>query len=471
MRSQFASLIEAPQRAARRRWQTRAPAIPILWNVARLTTAAVLSYLLTLLLLDGPIDLTCALTAILVVQTSPLSTVKMGLVRVGAVLTGVFIAVGVSSLAGLTWWSLALVIAASLLAAALLRLGDQALETPISAMLILAVGGQDIAVETRIFTTLIGAGVGVSFNLLLPLRVPTSAAVRNVQEVSRKQAEVLRDASASLTEHPVTKAQLVTWLAHSREVTWAAEKAEDAVFSVEESLRLNSRAGGSREAATVLRERLDSLDQSSFAVRALFVTMRKEAPDQETPDDGYGDEARAALAVVLDNVADCVDGFGELLEAESAGRQDEVERTFSESLEIAREARAILTELLLVDAHSQTSLWMLRGSILVAVEQILAPLGLEDRARLRQQLTGAQRVVASTTELLRRDMLPATASLAPTRLLQHPLPPTGLRRTVKFTRDQATRLRHIRPRKSRTPPTDPESRKFEDDPDRPASSE
>lgn len=74
----------------------------------------------------------------------------MGVVRVGAVLTGVLVAIGVSTWVGLTWWSVAMVIALSLNLAVFLRLGDQALETPISAMLILAVGGQEIAAETRV---------------------------------------------------------------------------------------------------------------------------------------------------------------------------------------------------------------------------------------------------------------------------------------------------------------------------------
>ncbi|MBW8173909.1 hypothetical protein K0651_12705 [Ornithinimicrobium sp. Arc0846-15] len=448
------TLIESAHSAITTRWRTREPVIPALLNIARLTTAAVLSYLLTLLLVDGPIDLTCALTAILVVQTSPQATIKMGMVRVGAVLTGVFIAVGVSTWVGLTWWSLALVIAMALLAANILRLGDQKLETAISAMLILAVGGQEIAVETRIFTTLIGAGVGVAFNLLLPLRVPTEAAVLNVRQVARRQAQILRGASWSLSEGPVTKAQLVALLSHSRDAGSAAEKAEQAVFAVEESLRLNTRALGSANTGPVLRSHLDSLDASSFAVRALFVAMRKEAPEHEATDDGFGEEARAALSIALDNVATCVDGFGELLEAESAGRQDEVERALTDSLEVAREARAILTELLMVDANSQTSLWLLRGSILVAVEQIIEPLGLEDRARLAKQISGAQRVVAGTSELLRRDMLPAAEALSPSNLMSNRLPPTGLRRGWQFTRDQASKLAESRKSKGRRPTGD-----------------
>lgn len=108
-------------------------------QIARLTVAAVVSYLIANLVSPGIVDLTAPLTALLVVQASTVGTLQMGLVRVGAVLTGVLVAVGVASSIGLTWWSLAIVIAASLALAKVLRLGEQSLEAPISAMLILAV--------------------------------------------------------------------------------------------------------------------------------------------------------------------------------------------------------------------------------------------------------------------------------------------------------------------------------------------
>jgi uncharacterized membrane protein YgaE (UPF0421/DUF939 family) len=99
-------------------------------NIIRLTTAAVLSYLLTLTWTSGATDLTAPLTTLLVMQASAFSTLKMGAVRVGAVLAGVLIATLVSIWIGLTWWSLGAVIAASLVAAKILRLGEHAMETP-----------------------------------------------------------------------------------------------------------------------------------------------------------------------------------------------------------------------------------------------------------------------------------------------------------------------------------------------------
>ena len=81
---------------------------PTIVNVFRLTTAAVVSYLLTLVVTSGAIDLTGPLTALLVMQASAYSTLKMGAVRVGAVLAGVLVATLVSIWIGLTWWSLGL---------------------------------------------------------------------------------------------------------------------------------------------------------------------------------------------------------------------------------------------------------------------------------------------------------------------------------------------------------------------------
>lgn len=158
--------------------------LPTLVTVGRLTAAAVVSYLISVELTDGAIDLTGPLTALLVVQASAFSTMKMGAVRVGAVLSGVLVATLLSTVIGLTWWSLGAAIAASLLLAKALRLGEQALETPISAMLILGVANQDVAAEIRILNTLIGAAVGVLFNLLYPPAMPTASAGRALLRVA-----------------------------------------------------------------------------------------------------------------------------------------------------------------------------------------------------------------------------------------------------------------------------------------------
>lgn len=380
---------------------------PALTNIGRLTIAGVIAYLFTLWLTPGPADLTGALTALLVVQASAYSTLRMSLVRVGAVLTGVLVAVALSSWVGLTWWSLGAAIAASLLLATVLRLREQALETPISAMLILAVGGQDIAAETRVATTLIGAAVGVALNLLLPPPVPTRTAIAAVRSVASRQADTLLGASAAMAERPITRQMVSDWLDAARGAAAVAERAATSVGALKDLRRLNTRAIGTTDAEPALHEGLDALDHSLLAVRALFLLMVREAPEHETPDDGYGDEVRAAFSVVLANVADCLDAFGALVQAEASGDEADVGQRLTASLEVAREARAILTELLFVDARAETTLWLLRGSILAAVEQILTPLNLEDRARRREarMRRHGPRLLTSAAPLL-RDMLP-----------------------------------------------------------------
>lgn len=356
---------------------------PVLVWVARLTAASVVAYLLTVWLVDGPIDLTGALTALLVVQASASASLRMGVVRVGAVLTGVLVAVTLSSWVGLSWWSLGAAIALALLLAALLRLGDQRLETAISAMLILGTGGQEIAAETRVLTTLIGAGVGMAFNLLLPPRVPFRAAVADVRNIASSQAACLRTAAASMAQRPITKGAVGTWLDEARAVAQAVSRTEVAISTVADVRRFNPRSIGTPEVEPVLRAGLESLDRSLLAIRALFATMFAEAPEHETPDDGYGEQVRPAFAVLLDQLADCLEAFGALVEAEAESSEAGVERNLAESLDVAGEARAILTELLLVDPREETGLWLLRGSILSSVDHVLVPLKLEDRARLR----------------------------------------------------------------------------------------
>lgn len=405
------------------------PVWPVLVWVARLATAAVVAYLLTVWLLEGPIDLTGALTALLVVQASASASLRMGLVRVGAVLTGVLVAVTLSSWVGLTWWSLGAAVALALLLASVLRLGDQRLEAPISAMLILGMGGQEIAAETRVLTTFIGAGVGMAFNLLLPPRVPIRAAVNDVRNVARSQAACLRAASASMAERPITKGAVTTWLDEARGVAQVSDRTAAMISTVTDLRRLNPRAIGTPEVEPVLRAGLESLDRSLLAIRTLFATMITEAPEHETPDDGYGDEVRPAFAVLLGHVADCLDAFGALVEAEAQDAEVEVERSLAESMDVAGEARAILTELLMVDPREQTTLWLLRGSILSAVDHVLVPLKLEDRARLRQQQS-SKLLGTNPGNLLIRDMLTSRQADRIRSLVARPIHAVRLDRAV-----------------------------------------
>ncbi|MCU1570794.1 MAG: hypothetical protein JWR33_1535 [Naasia sp.] len=363
---------------------------PAATQIARLTVAAVVAYVVADALFPGILDLTAPLTALLVVQASTVGTLLMGIVRVGAVLTGVLVAVGVSASLGLSWWSLALVIAASLLVAMVLRLGDQTLEAPISAMLILAVSAPGVATgvaaEVRVANTLIGTLVGVAFSLVVPVAIPNLQASEAVRRVTRSQAALMGEIALTLGNRPPHPEEVRAWSDWSQHIGGEVADAAAAVEAARESRRLNPRALTTALVHPGLRSAVDRLDRAFSAERALIVAIGKQAPANEGEDtpDTTGAELRRALAIVLNDVANGLRAFGDLVEAEyGRNRGERAEEAFGRLLEIVRETRAVLTELTLldVDPREQTQLWMLHGSVLAAIDHLVSQLDLEHAER------------------------------------------------------------------------------------------
>jgi len=327
------------------------------------------------------------LTALLVVQASTVGTLRMGFVRVGAVLTGVLVAVGVATWIGLTWWSLGAVIAASLVLAKVLRLGEQSLEAPISAMLILAVSAPGLAAEVRVVNTLIGTVVGVAFSLVVPVSIPNVRATDRVRRLARSQAALLDEAALSLADRAPHPEELKAALDWTDEIARDIDDAYTAVQAVEDSRTLNPRALVAAKVHPGLRAAIDRLDRCLAAERALLVIIGTEAPSAAGDvDDSSASELRRAFAVVLDDLANALRAFGDLISAEyGGGNIDAVDELLTRTLELVRETRAVLTELILlnVDPRGQTDLWMLQSSVLAAVEQILQQLDLEQSERSR----------------------------------------------------------------------------------------
>ncbi len=368
----------------------------MLKDIVRLTSASVLAYLLGQALIPGGTDLTGPLSALLVVQTSLYATLRTSLLRIAAVLSGVFVAIVVSSWVGLSWASLGLVIAVALVVGHLLRLKDSLLEVPISAMLILGVSQHDVAASTRVFNTLIGAGVGVAFSLLLPPAIGSGRGADAVREVADGTAGALRRAGQEIVDG-VDASRVASWRRHTRELEHLVGVADQSLSRVEESRKLNPRSLSTANVVPTLRDGLASLDGAVLSVRAMFQTLAEELPREEgdrpgarPPGNGvYDQELRGAFSVVLMDMADACEAFGTLIVAEAEGRQLEAEDALAETLEILRETRAILTELYFVDVRDvrdDPSTWLLHGSMLAAVEGVLRHLDVEERARRRRQL-------------------------------------------------------------------------------------
>jgi hypothetical protein len=252
-------------------------------------------------------------------------------------------------------------------------------------MLILGVGNHDIAAETRIVNTLIGAAVGVAFSVLYPPALPTASARQALMRVVEAAASALDTAAEALETGPLRREQVGDWIDRVRSANREVARATDAIGLLDDSRRFNPRALGTVDVGPVLSSALDTFEHCLLAIRALFAVLLAELPPQGAPDDPYGDELRGAFGVVLHDTADCVRAFGGLVLAEADGREQDTEEALAESLDILRETQAILTELILVRVREDTSSWLLRGSILAAVEQVLSRLDLEDRARVHEQ--------------------------------------------------------------------------------------
>ena len=149
----------------------------VLWSL-RITIAAVASYLVATLVFPGPPPLLAPLTAMLVVQVTPVSLLASGLDRVVAVVAGVALAVGFAAVVPLEWWSLGLLIFISLAIGHLLRLGatsSRSRSVPCSCS-VSEPSAPESAAWQRIAETLVGAAVGIAANLLFPPKIASADA-------------------------------------------------------------------------------------------------------------------------------------------------------------------------------------------------------------------------------------------------------------------------------------------------------
>ena len=162
-----------------------------LGRAVRLTGAAVAAFVVAQVLFPETVPILAPLTALLVVEITLKDIVTSGVQRVASVTAGVLLAVAFSSMVGLSWWSLGALIAVSIMLGQLLRLGPHMLEVPISAMLVLAVGGAEAAATDRIMETLIGAAVGVAVNVMFPPAIRADTAAEGVHRFATELSRLL----------------------------------------------------------------------------------------------------------------------------------------------------------------------------------------------------------------------------------------------------------------------------------------
>jgi len=358
---------------------------PAVVYIARMTSAAMLAYLLALPLPDSDRPVLAPLTALLVVQATLFHTIRAAFRRVFAVTVGVLVAAAVAVYVPFSWWVLGLLIAGSLGLGMVLRLGGEILEVPVSAMLIFAVDTH-AAATGRVLDTLVGAAAGLAAGLLYaPLRVQPARDA--VGDLTRQMSALLGRMAAGLADVPDPR-RATEWLEQTRALRGEIERVDDALSSAEDSVRLNPRMLGSDPAAG-LRESVNTLERAATDMRVLARSVADSARIDSERSPVKEAETRAQLASMLGDLSAAVGVYGEQIQA-GAGTSTEL---LEEHLRSAGEHQDRLAELLRADPSQHPDDWPLRGEILAHVDRLRTELE-PRRPPGRTDTTGPTRILS-----------------------------------------------------------------------------
>jgi gas vesicle protein len=326
----------------------------------------------------------------------------------------------VSAYVPFSWYVLGLLIAGALGLGLILRLREDLLEVPISAMLIFSVDSH-AAATSRITETLVGAAAGLAAGLLFaPLRV--QPAKEAVGDLSRQMADLLGQMADGLAAGADPK-RAIEWLERTRALRGEIERVDDALSQAEESVRLNPRRLRFANPAAGLREGVDTLERAATDMRVLARSVADSARIDSEHSPVREAETRGRLAAVLAELSAAVRAYGQLLEAEPvpseqaghsghgglsgfagrAGREgragqasfatEPLTEVLEDHLEEAGRQQDRLADLLQADPAEQPEGWPLRGEILAHVDRLRSELQpgrlpgqIDDRGQVRQPL-------------------------------------------------------------------------------------
>jgi hypothetical protein len=354
----------------RRLTRLRGDGSPLGLRTAKTTLAAVISWELALRLPGSQPPVLAPLTALLVTQVTLVKTITGSFQRVASVTAGVLLALGVAGLLGLHWWSVGLVIFVSLAIGQVLKLGSHRIEVPISALLVLTLGGTPGVARTRMLETLIGAGVGVVVNAVLVPPVYIRPAGEAIYELAGDMARVLEGAAADLAEG-WSGEDAYERLLEARELDPEVREAGEAVGQAEDSLRLNPRRRLVGDPSDELREGMTSLEHSVILIRGLCRSLVEL--DTVTGGRGPDPAMRAALAHLLVELADAVRTFGQQVAASVPGPPAN-QAPLQRALARARAARDQLAKEMVAGPGDPPRAWQVHGHLLANVDRLLSEL-------------------------------------------------------------------------------------------------
>lgn len=355
---------------------------PVVVQTLRSAAAATIAYVVALRVSPEAAPLTAPLTALLVVQVTLYATITTGIRRVNSVVAGVVIAIGFSVLVGLTWWSLGLIILASLAVGHLVRVSEFVPEVAISAMLVLGVTRVGDTAWARVLETVIGAVVGLAFNLLFAPPVWVDAAGESIEGLARRVRQLMlrmgeEAAGRTTVDHATAR------LHEARRLDHDIVGVDAALKQAEDSLRLNPRVREGLLHRVVLRTGLDTLEICTVVLRVLARSLTDLAKERD-PEPLFAPETGAALERLLAEIADAVVSFAVLVTTDVSVSAESAETRLATELRAATATRDTLAQLLLAEIQQNARIsaqWQLHGAVLTEVNRILDELDTEHRSR------------------------------------------------------------------------------------------
>lgn len=241
-------------------------------HVLRLTLAVTVSWLIAEALSGSTFGLFAPVTTLLVVQSSPWTTLGLSVQRILGTGAGVLVASVWVNLVGLTWWSFLIGVGVSLLLARALplSLGGQ-LQIPVAVVFVLALGPGSLAQDLwRVLDVLIGGAIGLLAVFIYPpkpRREPYESAVQAYRDAI---IDVLAQVGAESGSHPdLVPGAWHDFVQPSRRLRERATAARDALVGYVDASRLNPRARGAEEYVSREAVRLRRLTGIAIQVRGI----------------------------------------------------------------------------------------------------------------------------------------------------------------------------------------------------------
>ena len=334
-------------------------------RVAKTGLAAALAWLVSAPLFADSLPVLAPLAALLTVQVTVYRSVAVGLQRAAAVIAGVLLALLAAHVLGLHAWSIGLVTAAAMLLGQALRLGQQAVQVPVSALLVLGLSGQSqLYPRDRILETLLGGAIGVAVNLVVVPPLFTRTADLRLGGLVNTIAALLDDIATGLAgtwDHAAARG----WLMRARRLHQDLDAAREALAQAEESVRYNPRRLAQRAQTTYFQAALTALEHTAFQARGISRSLTDLAAADPVAAAALG----PAIGPVFGAGAEAMRAFGEAIGGDSGSAVDRLRDALGQAR--GRQAEAAMAAAV-TDPGSPA--WTIRGSLLADAARMLREL-------------------------------------------------------------------------------------------------